>query len=70
MTIKIAYRTQAEDTGQLHIAEAVTPDGDRLAAYHLVSAMDQARHGPILADYAKRQVLHNVIDSAIHQGLL
>lgn len=70
MTIKIAYRTEPHELGTHHIAEGVTPGGEPLRYTKLVYVREVEEYGPLVVQAAKRYVLHNLIDDAIHRGLL
>lgn len=72
MTIKIAYRTEPDALigGTRHIAEGVTPDGVQLSYTQMSRAVDIERYGAVVDAAAKRSALHNLIDDAIHRGLL
>lgn len=66
MTIKIAYRSETTPDGSVvHIAEAVTQDGRRFSSTSTRPEVDDIVHA-----HAKRRVLYDVIDDAIHVGVL
>lgn len=73
MSIKIAY-TVEDDTSSnstRHIAEAVTQNGERLSYRRMVSKDQPTATVAVMVNaYAKRDVLHAIIDDAIHRGLL
>lgn len=67
MTIKIAYRLEKRDFGQVHIAELVTPSGDqRMAQTPQIDRLQDA----LVNAHLKRSTLRNLLDDAIHLGFL
>lgn len=70
MTIKISYE-RAEGIAEVHhIAELVTPTGERGRYTRAVRHDEAAKHGELLQAHAKRQALYGLIDEAIHKGFL
>lgn len=72
MSIQIRYRTERDEivSGTRHIAEARTAEDGLLSYTRLVTDLEFARYGEIIAAHAKRDALRHVVDDAIHRGLL